>query len=257
MITLKNASQIEKMHKAGELLHQVLDALKEYIVPGVTTNELDQKAERMIREAGAAPSFKGYEGFPATICASPDDCVVHGFPDDEPLKEGHILSVDCGLILDGWQADSAFTKSVGRASAEIEELIKVTEECFWEGVKYAKEGNRLFDISHAVQLHAEKHGYGVIRALCGHGIGREMHEDPNVPNYGEPGRGVRLRAGMTLAIEPMISLKRWPVYIADNGWTVITRDHSWCSHYEHTIAVTTGEPVILTLPGAANREDGQ
>lgn len=250
MITIKSAEEIGKMRKAGALLHEVLDQLKTMIEPGVTTAHLDQEAERLIRGAGAIPSFKGYEGFPASICASVNDEVVHGFPTDKPLKEGSIVSIDCGLILDGWQSDSAFTAPVGKIDEEIARLIRVTEECFWIGAKQVREGNRLGDVSHAVQEHAEKNGYGVIRDLCGHGIGREMHEDPNVPNFGPAGRGVRLKPGMVIAIEPMIARGRWPIYVDDNGWTVITRDHSWCSHYEHTVAVTTGEPEILSFPGA-------
>ena len=250
MITIKSAEEIGKMRKAGALLHEVLDQLRNMIEPGVTTAHLDHEAERLIRGAGAIPSFKGYEGFPASICASVNDEVVHGFPTDKPLKEGSIVSIDCGLILDGWQSDSAFTAPVGKIDEEIARLIRVTEECFWLGAKQVREGNRLGDISHAVQEHAEKNGYGVIRDLCGHGIGREMHEDPNVPNFGPAGRGVRLKPGMVIAIEPMIARGRWPIYVDDNGWTVITRDHSWCSHYEHTVAVTTGEPEILSFPGA-------
>ncbi|MCI5546803.1 MAG: type I methionyl aminopeptidase [Clostridiales bacterium] len=250
MITIKSAEEIGKMRKAGALLHEVLDQLKTMIEPGVTTAHLDREAERLIRDAGAIPSFKGYEGFPASICASVNDEVVHGFPTDKPLKEGSIVSIDCGLILDGWQSDSAFTAPVGKIDEEIARLIRVTEECFWLGAKQVREGNRLGDVSHAVQEHAEKNGYGVIRDLCGHGIGREMHEDPNVPNFGPAGRGVRLKPGMVIAIEPMIARGRWPIYVDDNGWTVITRDHSWCSHYEHTVAVTTGEPEILSYPGA-------
>lgn len=257
MITLKNAEQIAKMKRAGALLHEILLELKARIHPGITSIELDQLAERLIREAGASPSFKGYNGFPYSICASPDETVVHGFPSDQPILEGHILSIDCGLVLDGWQADSAFTAPVGEVSGEMQKLMRVTEECFWLAAAEAREGNRLGDISHAVQEHAEKHGYGVIRDLCGHGIGREMHEDPGIPNFGPAGRGVRLRAGMTLAIEPMIAQGKWNVYLADDGWGVITRDHSWCSHYEHTIAVTTGDPEILTLPGASLREGGR
>ena len=250
MITIKSSEEICKMRKAGALLHEVLDQLKTMIEPGVTTAHLDQEAERLIRGAGAIPSFKGYEGFPASICASVNDEVVHAFPTDKPLKEGSIVSIDCGLILDGWQSDSAFTAPVGKIDEEIARLIRVTEECFWLGAKQVREGNRLGDVSHAVQEHAEKNGYGVIRDLCGHGIGREMHEDPNVPNFGPAGRGVRLKPGMVIAIEPMIARGRWPIYVDDNGWTVITRDHSWCSHYEHTVAVTTGEPEILSYPGA-------
>lgn len=249
MITLKNTRQLDRMRKAGALLEQVLGALRARIEPGVTTIELDHLAERLIREAGAIPSFKGYEGFPYTICASPDDMVVHGFPDKKPLRNGQILSLDCGLILDGWQADSAFTQPVGDISEEIRQLIRVTEECFWLGAREAREGNRLGDISHAVQVHAEAHGYGVIRDLCGHGIGTQMHEDPSIPNFGDEGRGVRLKAGMTLAIEPMIALGGWKVSRKDDGWGVVTRDHSPCAHYEHTVAVTAGEPEILTFHG--------
>ncbi len=255
MITLKTPEQLTKMRKAGRLLEQILKAIRAEIAPGVTTRKLDEMAERMIRDADAIPSFKGYNGFPASICASPDDQVVHGFPTDAPLKEGQILSVDCGLVLDGWQADSAFTAPVGAIGEDAEKLIRVTEECFFLAAAQAVEGNRLGDIAHAVQQHAETHGYGVIRDLCGHGIGQQMHEDPSVPNFGSPGRGVRLKAGMTLAIEPMIAMGGWPVYVKDDGWTVVTRDHSLCSHYEHTVAITGGEPEILTLSG--RREAGR
>jgi methionyl aminopeptidase len=249
MITLKNEAQIAKMRRAGALRNQVLEALRARCVPGVTTMEMDRLAEQMIRDAGATPSFKGYEGFPAAICASPDDCVVHGFPDEKPLRDGQILSVDCGVILDGWQSDSAFTAAIGEVPQEVRDLIRVTEECFWIGIDKAREGNRLGDVASAIQRHAEAHGYGVIRDLCGHGIGREMHEDPSVPNFGEPGQGIRLRAGMTLAIEPMIALGTWRVYRAEDGWAIITQDHKPCAHYEHTIAITDGAPEVLSLPG--------
>jgi methionyl aminopeptidase len=249
MITIKTEAQIRAMREAGVLLNKVLEALKAHIAPGVTTLELDALAERMIRDAGATPSFKGYEGFPATICASPDDRVVHGIPNHAPLREGQILSVDCGVILDGWQSDSAFTAQIGEVPTALRDLIRVTEECFWIGIEEAREGNRLGDIGHAIQQHAEDHGYGVVRDLCGHGIGRAMHEDPSVPNYGEPGRGVRLKVGMTLAIEPMIALGTWRVLRGDDGWAVITQDHKPCAHYEHTIAITSGAPEILSLPG--------
>jgi methionyl aminopeptidase len=252
MIILKTQDQIQKMRDAGALLHNVLEALKAEIAPGVTTLALDRIAEQMIRDAGATPSFKGYEGFPASICASPDDRVVHGIPDAKPLREGQILSVDCGVILDGWQSDSAFTAPIGEVPEEVRTLIRVTEECFWIGVDAAREGNRLGDVGSAIQRHAEAHGYGVVRDLCGHGIGRDMHEDPSIPNYGEPGRGVRLRAGMTLAIEPMIALGTWRVFRADDGWAVITSDHKPCAHYEHTLAITDGAPEILSLPGGRN-----
>lgn len=249
MITIKSEAQIELMRKAGKLLYEVECELREAIKPGVTTLELDRMAEELIRSKGAIPSFKGYNGFPFTICASVDDQVVHGFPNSKPLKEGQVVSIDCGLILDGWQSDSAFTRIVGEGTPEAKQLVEVTEKCFWLAANQAREGNRLGDISHAVQEYAEKFGYGVIRDLCGHGIGREMHEDPNVPNFGPAGRGVKLRAGMTLAIEPMIAMGGWPVYCEDDDWTIVTRDHSICSHYEHTILITKGEPEILSYPG--------
>ncbi len=257
MIGLKNEEQVRKMRRAGVLLHQVLQALRGMIQPGVTTKELDKLAEQMIRDAGAVPSFLGYNGFPASICASPDEQVVHGIPNEKPLREGQILSVDCGVILDGWQSDSAFTAPVGAASPEAMQLIRVTEECFYLALRQAREGNRIGDISAAVQTHAQAHGYGVIRDLCGHGIGAEMHEDPSIPNFGPPGRGVRLRAGMTLAIEPMIAMGAWQVRQEDDGWTIVTRDRSLCSHYEHTVLVTDGDPEILSLPGAAVGGEGR
>ena len=249
MISIKTESQIEKMRAAGALLKRVLDALRAEIRPGVTTLHLDRFAEGMIRAAGATPSFKGYEGYPFSICASVDDQVVHGFSTDQPLREGQLLSVDCGVILDSWQSDSAFSVLVGQGSPEAQKLVRVTEECFWRGARMALAGNRLGDISWAVQQHAEAHGYGVIRDLCGHGIGMEMHEDPSVPNYGRPGRGVKLEAGMVLAIEPMIAMGDWRVKILEDGWTVVTRDHSLCSHYEHTVLITPGAPEILSYPG--------
>lgn len=256
MITIKNPDQIAKMRSAGALLHQVLTHLRGLVKPGVTTRELDTAAVQMILHAGAIPSFKDYNGYPMNICASVDDQVVHGIPNDIPLREGQIVSIDAGLVLDGWQADSAFTAPVGQVDPEVEKLIRVTEECFWIGVAQARVGNRLGDISNAIQAHAEKHGYGVIRDLCGHGIGRNMHEDPDIPNFGPAGTGVRLREGMTLAIEPMIAQGDWPVYQATDGWTIITKDHSRCSHYEHTIAITAGDPEIMTFPAANLKEVG-
>ena len=264
MIGIKNESQIEKMRDAGVLLHSVNEHLRTMIRPGVTTRELNAEADRLIRDGGGIPSFfgvpasyPGYPPFPAAICASPDEQVVHGLPSDVPLQEGQILSIDCGVILNGWQSDSAFTAPVGNVSKEFADLIRVTEECFWLGAWAAREGNRVGDISHAVQVHAEAHGYGVIRDLCSHGIGTGLHEDPSIPNFGPAGRGVRLRAGMTICIEPMIALGGWPVYQMKDGWTVKTKDHSACSHYEHTILITRGEPEILSLPGAKLGEEGR
>ena len=249
MITIKNESQIEKMRRAGALMHEVLEKLRGEIEPGVTTLHLDQTAERLIREAGAIPSSKGYEGFPYSICASVDDQVVHGFSNRDKLRKGQLLSVDCTLLLDGWQSDSAFSVLVGGGSREAQQLIDVTERCFWLGAQQAVAGNHLGDIGHAVQTYAESFGYGGIRDRCGHGIGTEMHEDPNVPNFGRPHRGVKLQAGMTITIEPMIAMGTWKVYCEDDGWTVRTQDGSLASHYEHTLLITDGEPEILSYPG--------
>lgn len=251
MISIKNAAQIEKMRQAGQLLHHVMMKLREVIHEGETTAAIDAYAEELIRRHGAVPSFLNYQGYPASICASVDDEVVHGIPNDRKvLKNGSILSIDCGLILDGWQADSAFTVGIGPISPEKQKLIEVTEQCFFEGVRQAVAGNRIGDIGCAVQTFAESRGYGVVRDLTGHGIGRAMHEDPSVPNFGVKGQGVRLRAGMTLAVEPMITLGTWRIKTLDDGWTIKTLDGSACAHYEHTIAVSEeGLPEILTLPG--------
>ena len=252
MITIKNRDQLDKMRSAGHLLYDVLCRLKEAVRVGETTAALDAYAEEMIRKFHAIPSFLHYEGYPASICASIDDEVVHGIPSDQvELREGQILSIDCGLILDGWQADSALTVGVGRVSPEKEQLMRVTEECFWRGARAAVNGNRLGDVGWAVQEHAEAHGYGVVRDLTGHGIGRHMHEDPSVPNFGTPGRGIRLHPGMTICIEPMIAQGHYAVHQLADGWTIVTNDHSPCSHYEHTLAVVPeGPPDILTHPNA-------
>ena len=255
MITIKNSAQIAKMREAGAMLHEVLTQLRGKIQPGVTTHELDAFAEKLIRSFGAIPSFLNYEGYPASICASVDSQVVHGIPSKKTvLKEGQIISVDCGLILDGWQSDSAFTAPVGNISEEAQRLINVTEESFFEALKVAREGNRISDIGHAVQQYVEERGFSTVRALCGHGIGREMHEDPQVPNYGIPGHGVRLRKGMTICIEPMIAAGDYHVKTLRDGWTVVTTDGSLCSHYEHTILITDGEPELLSYPGYHEEE---
>lgn len=257
MISLKNPDQIGKMRVAGALLYEVLQQVRAAVKPGVTTAQLNDLAEKLIRRNHAIPSFLNYEGYPASICASVDDAVVHGIPSKKQvLREGQIISIDCGLILDGWQADSAFTVGVGEISEAAQKLIDVTEQCFWRAARQAVAGNRLGDVGHACQELAEAHGYGVVRDLTGHGIGREMHEDPAVYNFGEPGRGLRLRKGMTLAIEPMISAGDWRVTVDDDEWCYRTRDRSLCSHYEHTIAITEdGLPEILTLPGFVWKEE--
>ena len=251
MIYLKNAEQLQCMRKAGGLLYEVLCRLREAVKPGMSTTELDVYAEQMIRKHKAIPSFLDYQGYPASICASVNDEVVHGIPaDDVILKEGDVLSVDCGLILDGWQSDSAFTAGVGQISADAQRLIDITEECFWRAARQCVAGNRLGDVGHACQEYAESHGCGVIRDLTGHGIGREMHEDPPVYNYGIAGKGLRLRKGMTIAVEPMISAGDWRVTCDADQWCYRTRDRSLCSHYEHTLAINEeGLPEVLTLPG--------
>lgn len=251
MISLKNASQISKMRDAGKILYEVEQKLREVIRPGISTAEVDVYAEQMIRRNHAIPSSLNYEGYPCSICASINDEVVHGIPSEKRiLNEGDIVSIDCTLLLDGWQSDSAFTVGVGKISEEAQKLIDVTEECFWIGVRQCVVGNRLGDVGHAIEKHAKENGFNPIHDYTGHGIGREMHEDPAVYNFGEPGRGLRLRKGMTLAVEPMICQGDWHLNADDDGWCVRTRDGKLCSHYEHTIAITeNGLPEILTLPG--------
>jgi len=251
MIYLKNQHQLECMRKAGALLFEVLCRLKEAIKPGISTAALDVYAEQMIRKHRATPSFLDYQGYPATLCTSLNDQVVHGIPSEEVvLQEGDILSVDCGLVLDGWQADSAFTQGVGEISSKKLELINVTEECFFKGVRQAMAGGHVGDIGYAVQTYAERFGFGVVRALTGHGIGRNMHEEPSVPNFGKQEHGVKLRAGMTLAIEPMIAMGDYRVRELENGWTFATLDGSVCAHYEHTVVINEeGLPELLTFPG--------
>ena len=237
------------------MLHDVLTQLKGKIEPGITTYELDRVAEKLIRSYGAVPSFLNYEGYPASICSSVDSQVVHGIPSKSTvLKEGQIVSIDAGLILDGWQSDSAFTAPVGKISEEAQRLIDVTEESFFAALDVAKEGYRVSDIGHVVQQYVESRGFSTVRALCGHGIGREMHEDPSVPNYGIPGHGVRLRRGMTICIEPMIDAGDYNVKTLKEVWTVVTSDGSLCSHYEHTILITDGEPELLSYPGYRKEE---
>ena len=251
MITIKNASQIAKMREAGALLHEVLEQLKGKIEPGITTKELDRYAEKLIRGYGAVPSFLNYEGYPASICASVDSQVVHGIPNESTvLREGQIISIDSGLILDGWQSDSAFTVGVGTVSPEAQCLIDVTEQSFFAALQVAREGYRVSDIGHAVQQYVEERGFAAVRDLCGHGIGREMHEDPNVPNFGRRRTGLKLLPGMVLAIEPMVNMGTWKVRWLDDEWTVISEDHSLAAHYENTILITDGEPEILTLQHA-------
>lgn len=253
MIIIKNPDQLGKMRSAGHLLYDVLQKVREEIKPGMTTMDLNRITDTLIRKGGGIPTELNYMGYPASICASVDDEVVHGIPSSHVvLKEGSIISIDVTLSLHGWQADSAFTAPIGQISPEKEKLIKVTEECFWKGAAMALSGNRIGDISSAVQTHAEANGYGVVRDLTGHGIGQDMHEDPSVPNFGLPGHGVKLRPGMTICVEPMIAMGRWNVHQLADGWTIVTNDHKPAAHYEHTVAVTPGGlPELLTFPGAS------
>ncbi len=257
MISLKNPDQIALMRKSGALLYEVLQQVRAAVKPGVTTAELNNLAEKLIRRNHAKPSFLGYEGYPASICASVDDAVVHGIPSPrQALREGQIISIDCGLVLDGWQADSAFTVGVGEISEAAQRLIDVTEECFWRSARKAVAGNRLGDVGFACQEYAESNGCGVIRDLTGHGIGREMHEDPPVYNFGTAGKGLKMRKGMTIAIEPMICAGDWRVTLDKDQWCYRTRDRSICSHYEHTVAIREGAlPEILTLPDFVWKEE--
>lgn len=251
MIIIKNPDQLAKMRSAGHLLYDVLCRVREIIRPGMTTAAINAYTDEWIRKGGGIPTELHYQGYPASICASIDDEVVHGIPSEAvEVKEGSIISIDVTLALDGWQADSAFTVPVGQVSEEKQRLIRVTEECFWKGAQAAVNGNRIGDIGFAVQTHAEKNGMNAVRDLTGHGIGRSMHEDPSVPNFGQQGHGTRLRPGMTICIEPMIVLGRWPVHQLADGWTIVTNDHSPSAHYEHTVAIRPdGVPELLTLPG--------
>ena len=248
MITIKSASQIEKMRKSGAVTKGALELIEKSIRPGISTKQLDKIAYDYIISKGAKPNFLNYNGFPGSICASVNDEVVHGIPSKHTvLKEGDIISIDMGAILDGWHSDAARTFGVGKISDEAQKLIDVTRECFFEGIKHAKHGAKLGDISYAVQQHAESHGYGVVRDLVGHGIGTSLHEDPSIPNFGRKGHGVKLAAGMVLAIEPMINEGTWRVEMLDDDWTVVTQDGKLSAHYENTVALTKDGCEILTL----------
>jgi methionyl aminopeptidase len=247
MINLKTPAEIEKMRKAGALLKATLEYLEENVKPGVTTKKLDELAYSFIKKHNASPSFLGYGGFPASICASIDEVVVHGIPSERKLEEGEIIGIDCGVVLNGWQSDAARTIAVGEISEEKRKLIETTKQSFFEGVKQFKEGGRLGDISHAVQSYNESRGYSVVRDLVGHGIGRHMHEDPAVPNYGREGHGLRLEKGLVLAIEPMINIGTCEVETLSDGWTCVTLDRKPSAHYENTVALTENGAEILTL----------
>ena len=247
MIILKSKREVEKLREAGRVVAETHAFLKELISPGITTGELDRRAEEFIRKKGSIPAFKGYGGFPGSICASINEEVVHGIPGEKQLKDGDIISLDIGSIVDGYYGDSAKTHPVGEITEEDKRLIEVTRQSFYEGIKFAKEGFRLSDISHAIQTYVEGNGFSVVRDFVGHGIGQEMHEEPQIPNYGLPGKGPRLREGMVLAIEPMVNVGTHRVKVLEDDWTVITSDGKRSAHYEHTIAITDDEPRILSL----------
>ena len=250
MINLKTRHEIELMAASGRLLSSVIAEMKAACRAGVTTGDLDRLADRLIRAGGARPGFLGYQDFPKSTCISVNDEVVHGIPGKRVIKDGDIVSLDLGLVLNGFWADMGCTVAVGRVSPEALRLIRVTEESFWSGIEKAVPGNRLGDISAAIQEHVEAAGYSVVRQFVGHGIGRNMHEDPQVPNFGTPHTGPELRAGMTLAIEPMVNAGGHEVYVKPDGWTVMTADRRLSAYYEHTVAITAEGPRVLTLGDA-------
>ncbi|MBS4535536.1 type I methionyl aminopeptidase [Clostridium sp. D2Q-14] len=247
MIILKSSREIEKMKRAGKLVAETHEYIRELIRPGITTKELDEAAYEFITKYNSKPAFKGYHGFPGSICASINNEVVHGIPGLKKLNDGDIISIDIGTIVDGYYGDAARTHGVGDISEKADNLIKVTRDSFFEGIKYAKEGHRLSDISHAIQKHVESNGFSVVRDYVGHGIGQQMHEDPQIPHFGPPGKGPRLRKGMVLAIEPMVNEGTFKVKVLEDDWTVVTLDNKLSAHYENTIVITDGEPEILTI----------
>ena len=248
MVTIKSHREIELMRKAGKLLAQTHEEMAKAIKPGISTWEIDKIGEDIIRSFGCIPSFLNYNGFLSSICVSVNDEVVHGIPDKKRIiKDGDIVSLDAGLIYEGYHADSARTVMVGNVSEEARLLVERTKQSFFEGIKYAKAGNHLHDISNAIGDYCEGFGYGVVRDLVGHGIGTKLHEDPQIPNFRQRRRGIKLQAGMTLAIEPMINAGTYDVYWKDDDWTVVTEDGSLSAHYENTILITDGEPEILTI----------
>ncbi|HTM27099.1 MAG TPA: type I methionyl aminopeptidase [Vicinamibacterales bacterium] len=247
MIVCKSPMEIEKMREANQLVARILDELAAMVAPGVTTAELDAAAEAEVRAAGAEPAFKGYRGYPSTLCASVNEQVVHGIPNARPLKSGDIVSLDMGVKLNGYYGDSAITVPVGTVSDEVARLLQVTQEALEKGISQVRVGARISDIGHAIQAHVESQGFAVVREFVGHGIGAALHEEPQIANYGEPGRGPRLAEGMTLAIEPMVNMGRAAVKVLADGWTAVTKDGSLSAHFEHTVAVTKDGPLVMTL----------
>ena len=246
MIEVKNKEQLHRMRSAGRIVAEVLAMMREMVKPGVSTQDLDKVAEEHIRSYGAIPAFKGYNGFPAALCTSVNEEVVHGIPGLRTLKNGDIISIDCGALYDDYYGDSAITLSVGEISEEYQKLLMVCEESLKLGIAQAWKGNRLYDISYAIQSYVEGKGMSVVRDYVGHGIGKKMHEEPQLPNFGKPGRGPRLEVGMALAIEPMVNLGGYDVETLEDGWTVVTKDRRASAHFEHTVAITENGPEILT-----------
>jgi methionyl aminopeptidase len=247
VIVCKSPAELGRMRAANALVAQVLWELAALVAPGVSTEDLDAAAEKSVRAAGAEPAFKGYRGYPSTLCASVNDQVVHGIPSKRPLRSGDIVSLDMGVKLDGFFGDSAITVPVGTVDDDVKKLLTVTQEALENGIAKVRIGGRISDIGHAIQQHVEAHGFSVVREFVGHGIGAALHEDPQIANYGEPGHGPRLAEGMTLAIEPMVNMGKRDVRVLSDGWTAVTRDGSLSAHFEHTVAVTQNGPLVMTL----------
>jgi len=247
VIILKSPEELKKMRKSCQIVAKVLKELKTYIKEGLTTKQIEQFVENLIIKMGGIPAFKGYRGYPASVCISINEQVVHGIPSEKVfIKEGDLVSVDVGVLCEHFYGDAAYTYPIGKISKEAEKLLKITEEALYKGIAEAMEGKRIGDISHAIQMHVENNGFSVVRAFVGHGIGRSLHEEPQIPNFGTKGIGPMLKKGMTLAIEPMVNAGKHDVKILSDGWTAVTKDGSLSAHFEHTIAITEGEPEILT-----------
>lgn len=246
MVYIKSSLEADKMRRAGKIVYGTFEALKPYVKAGITTKELDTIAKEFILSQGAKPSFLNYNGFPASICASVNNVVIHGIPSSEKLKDGDIISLDIGAVIDGYHGDACRTYAVGNISDDAQKLIDVTKQSFYEGIKYARHGERLYTISAAIQDYVEKNGFSIVRNYCGHGIGKNLHEDPEIPNHGKAGHGIRLVKGMALAIEPMVNQGGFAINTLRDGWTVVTADGSLAAHYENTVLITDGEPELLT-----------
>ena len=246
MVLLKSTQELQKMRQAGRIVAKVLELMKEQVRPGITTGELDELAHKVIVKSKAIPSFKGYRGYPASICTSVNEEIVHGIPGKRVLEEGDFISIDVGAIYRGYQGDAAITLGVGQIAPEVRRLLEVTQGALEAGIAQARAGNHLGDISWAIQNYVESHNMSVVREYTGHGIGRKMHEDPQVFNFGQPGAGLVLKTGLTIALEPMVNLGDWRTKVLEDGWTVVTLDGSWSAHFEHTIAIMDSEPLILT-----------